>query len=156
MAGRLQAEIKQTRPFQALEQEAFLNLLRTADALMQAVAATLKSFGLSGTQYNALRILRGAGPAGLACREIAGRMLTHDPDITRLLDRLEARRLVTRSRDRKDRRVITIRITEAGLEMVNNLDAPVTESHRRLLGHLGSTKLRTLISLLEAARARIP
>ena len=156
MPGRLQAEIRQTKPFHGPEQEAFLNVVRTADALMQGMATALKPFGLSPTQYNVLRILRGAGPAGLACREIAARMLTRDPDITRLLDRMEARRLVTRSRDRKDRRVITIRITEGGLEMVNNLDAPVTELHRRILGHLGSSKLRTLISLLEAARARIP
>ena len=156
MPGRLQAEIRQIKPFHGPEQEAFLNVVRTADALMQGMARALKPFGLSPTQYNVLRILRGAGPAGLACREIAARMLTRDPDITRLLDRMEARRLVTRSRDRKDRRVITIRITEGGLERVNNLDAPVTELHRRILGHLGSSKLRTLISLLEAARARIP
>jgi DNA-binding MarR family transcriptional regulator len=155
VAARLQSEIKQSKPFRAPEEEAFLNVLRTGEALMQGVAAVLKPFGLSPTQYNVLRILRGAGAAGLACREIGERMVTHDPDITRLLDRLEARRLVSRSRDRKDRRVITIRITEGGLELAGQLDEPIRDLHRKQLGHLGAARLRTLTSLLEAARSRI-
>ena len=144
MAAKTQAEI-----------EAFLNLQRTADVLMQGIEAVLKPFLLSPTQYNVLRILRGAGPEGLACRQIGERMLTRDPDITRLLDRLEARKLVTRSREQKDRRVLTTRITEAGLEILKQLDAPIAQAHRKQLGHLGEARLRTLSSLLDLARKRI-
>ncbi len=131
-----------------------MNIQRTADALMQGVTAMLKPMGLSPTQYNVLRILRGAEPDGLACREIADRMITRDPDITRLLDRLEDRGLVARSRDRKDRRVITARITEKGLRLLDKLDGPVAAVHVDQLGHLGDEKLRSLIELLEAARTK--
>ncbi len=154
MAGRTQKEAKQKKPFRRMEGEAFVNLLQTADALMQGVAATLKSAGLSPAQYNVLRILRGAGPDGLACREIGERMITRDPDITRLLDRLEERGLVTRSRDRADRRVITTRIAEKGLRILKELDQPVEELHGRQLGHLGEQRLRSLIDLLESARQK--
>src|SRR5215470_13051287 len=106
MVGALQSELKQKRPFTSREQEAYLALLRTADALEMQVEAKLKEFGLTGTQYNALRILRGAGADGLPCSEIGERMITHDPDITRLLDRLEKRGLAERARCKKDRRVI--------------------------------------------------
>ncbi len=99
MAGRLQTEIKQRKPFAGTEVEAFLNLQRTADALARALAEVLKPAGLSGPQYNILRILRGAGPGGLACREICQRMVTRDPDMTRLLDRLEAGRQIERAPD---------------------------------------------------------
>lgn len=154
MTGRVQREIRQKKPFRRMEGEAFVNLLRTADALMQGVAATLKSAGLSPAQYNVLRILRGAGPDGLACREIGERMITRDPDITRLLDRLEERGLVTRSRDRADRRVITTRIADKGLRILKDLDRPIEELHVDQLGHLGEQRLRSLITLLEAARAK--
>jgi DNA-binding MarR family transcriptional regulator len=106
MAGRLRDDIKQRGPFESWEQSALLNVLRTADALMQGIAAVLKPFKLSHSQYNLLRILRGAGAEGLACREIAERMITRDPGITRLLDRLEGQGLVTRTRDEKDRRLV--------------------------------------------------
>src|SRR5919108_1101542 len=106
MARRLRMEIHQTKPFASLEEEAFLNLQRTADALLHGLEAALKPAGLSPSQYNVLRILRGAEAEGLACREVGERMVTRDPDITRLLDRLEARGLVMRARDREDRRVI--------------------------------------------------
>ena len=152
---KLKAEIKQRRPFAGLEAEAYLNLLRTAEVLAQDAERMLKPFGLTGTQYNVLRILRGAGRAGLACGEVSGRMVTHDPDITRLLDRLEARGLVSRARDQRDRRVITSRITPAGLEILKQLDGPVAAWHRRALGHLGSTRLRALVDLLEAARGTL-
>src|ERR1035441_9130235 len=99
MAGRLQREIKQSKPFHNLQAEAYLNLLKTAEVLEQALNAGMKAYGISGTQYNVLRILRGAGPDGLACSEIGSRMITHDPDITRLLDRLETRALIVRQRD---------------------------------------------------------
>jgi MarR family transcriptional regulator, organic hydroperoxide resistance regulator len=155
MTGRIQKEIKQRKPFRRIEDEAFVNLLRTADALMQGVAARLKPAGLSPAQYNVLRILRGAGPDGLACREIGERMIAKDPDITRLLDRLEERDLVTRTRDRTDRRVITTRITEKGMRILKELDGPIQEVHAEQLGHLGDERLRSLIDLLEAARAKV-
>jgi MarR family transcriptional regulator, organic hydroperoxide resistance regulator len=154
MSARLQREIKQQRVFQSLEQEALVNLLRTADVLMQRIAAVLKPYGLSHSQYNVLRILRGAGSDGLACREIGARMIARDPDITRLLDRIEARGLVTRTRDQKDRRVVTARITPEGLRLLEQLDGPVEEADRRQLEHLGERRLRSLIQLLEVARGR--
>jgi DNA-binding MarR family transcriptional regulator len=135
----------------SLEQEAYLSLQRTADALARAAEEAIKPSGLSGTQYNVLRILRGAGPDGLCCREVAERMLTHDPDITRLLDRLERRGLVVRARASKDRRVITVRITQEGLRILAKLDKPIEEFHRRQLGHLGDRRLKRLIDLLNSA-----
>src|SRR5450759_1026253 len=102
----LQAELKQKAPFTSREQEAYLSLLRTAGALQTQVESRLKEFGLTGTQYNALRILRGAGPEGLPCREIGERMITRDPDITRLLNRMDDRGFVQRTRAKHDRRVI--------------------------------------------------
>ena len=154
MAGKLQTEIKQKRAFPSLEAEAFLNLQRTADSLMRGMTETLKPAGLSPAQYNVLRILRGAGRDGLACRQVGDRMVTKDPDMTRLLDRLEARGLIARSREQKDRRVITTRITEEGLRLLKDLDGPVAELHERQLGHLRAERLRSLIELLEAARAK--
>jgi len=154
MTGRLREEIKQQRPFQSLEQEALLNVLRTADVLMQRLTAVLKPFKLSHSQYNVLRILRGAGPDGLACREISERMISRDPDITRLLDRLEARGLVARTRDQQDRRVVMACITPEGLRLLEALDEPIAEVDRQPLQHLGEQRLRTLIELLELARQR--
>jgi len=153
MAGNLRKEIKQRKPFASREQEVFLSVIRTADALTQALDAEVHGAGLSHTQYNVLRILRGAGARGLCCREIGARMLTHDPDITRLLDRLERRGLVTRQRDAADRRVVTARITADGLKLLEDLDGPVEAAHQRLLGHLGAERLGQLAALLEQARA---
>ena len=154
MAQSIQSEIKQGRHSGSLEEEAFIALQRTADQLAGRVAEWLKQKGLSPTQYNALRILRGAGPSGLACSEIGERMINRDPDITRLVDRLERRGFVERSREQKDRRVITTRITVEGLQTLKELDRPIEEYHRRLLGHLGEQRLHSLIRLLEAARER--
>jgi DNA-binding MarR family transcriptional regulator len=156
VARKLKEEIKQRRPFAGPEEEVYLNVMRTADALTRATEQVLKGAGLSPNQYNVLRILRGAGKEGLRCREVGERMLTRDPDITRLLDRLEARGLVTRERQRGDRRVVTSRITDAGLKLLAGLDTPVREQQRRLLGHLARAQLRHLSGLLEAARARVP
>jgi DNA-binding MarR family transcriptional regulator len=136
-----------------LEEEAFLGLQRTADALSRRAAEMLKPAGVSPAQYNALRILRGAGEAGLACRELGARMITHDPDITRLLDRLDKRGLIVRSRDAGDRRVITTRISPAGLLLLKKLDVAVAEYPRELLGHLGASRLRSLVRMLDALRA---
>jgi len=152
MSRGLQAELKQNLPFTSREQEAYLSLLRTADALQAQVEARLKDFGLTGTQYNALRILRGAGPEGLPCREIGERMITRDPDITRLLNRLENRGFVERTRARHDRRVIYGKITAAGLKLLREMDGPVEKHGRDMLRDVGQEKLKQLIELLELVR----
>ena len=156
MPRGLQAELKQNIPFSSREQEAYLSLLRTADALQAQAEAKLKEFGLTGTQYNALRILRGAGPEGLPCREIGERMITHDPDITRLLNRLADRGFVERTRARDDRRVIYGKITVAGLKLLREMDAPLEKYGREMLRHVGQEKLKQLIELLELVRKRVP
>jgi DNA-binding MarR family transcriptional regulator len=148
----IHAEIQQTKPVSSLEDEALIALQRTADRLQWRLGEMLKAHGLSPTQYNALRILRGAKDEGRACSEIAERMINRDPDITRLVDRLERRGLVARSREGRDRRVITTRITLAGLELLASLDRPVEEFNRKMLSPLGEAQLRTLIRLLETAR----
>ncbi len=152
MAKGIQAEIQQSKPFNSLEDEAAVALQRTADRLHWRLSEMLKAFGLSPTQYNALRILRGAGDEGRSCSEMAERMINHDPDITRLVDRLERRGLVARSREDRDRRVITTRITPVGLDLLATLDRPLEEFGRKLLGPLGEQRLRTLIQLLQAVR----
>ncbi|PYX05786.1 MAG: MarR family transcriptional regulator [Acidobacteria bacterium] len=154
MTAGIQAEIKQVKPFSSLEEEALLSLQRTADQLQWRIFELLKPYGVSPTQYNALRILRGAKEQGRSCSEIADRMINRDPDVTRLIDRLERRGLVQRAREKKDRRVVTARITSAGLELLKELDRPVEEFNRKMLGHLGEQKLKRLIKLLEVARER--
>src|SRR5688500_18150634 len=158
MAGKLQHEIGKRKPFDGAEEEAFLSILRTADVLNRAVVETFKPYALSSTQYNVLRILRGtcpAGTSGLACSTIADQMLTRDPDMTRLLDRLEKRGLITRCREEKDRRVVRTCITQRGLDLLKELDPIVNECHVKHLGHMGEARLRQLIELLEQARERI-
>jgi len=152
LAGRLQDEIKQTRPIPTLEEEAYLNVQRTANVLLQDVVELLKGHNLTPTQYNVLRILRGAGESGLTAGDVGDRMITRDPDVTRLLDRLESRGLAERSRCTEDRRVVWTRITPAGLDAIAPLDGAVNELHLRHLGHLGRERLATLVELLEAAR----
>ena len=152
MIGSLQTELKQKIPFRNREQEAYLALVRTADILQSRVEAKLKEFGLTGTQYNALRILRGAGKDGLPCSEISERMITRDPDVTRLLNRLENRGLTTRVRDRSDRRIIYGKITKAGLKLLGQMDGPLDKFGRQLLRHVGQDKLRELIDLLQVVR----
>jgi DNA-binding MarR family transcriptional regulator len=152
MGQNIQAELKQKKPFSCREEELFLNILRTSDQLMRRVADVLKPADLSATQYNVLRILRGAVPEGLACGEISDRMVTRDPDITRLLDRLEKRGLVARSREKADRRVVTARITDTGLELLRKLDETVVRLHKAQLGHLDAKSQEGLIRLLEQAR----
>jgi DNA-binding MarR family transcriptional regulator len=136
------------------EEAAFLDVIRTADILSRGLIVVLKSEDLSPTQYNVLRILRGA-PEGLPCGEIASRMITRDPDITRLLDRMEKRGLISRCRETKDRRMVMARITPEGLKVLARLDEPVQSAHRRQLGHLGRERLRELGDLLLAARAEV-
>ncbi len=132
-----------------------MNLCRTTDAIENVLAVTLSRFQLSRPQYNVLRILRGAAEEGLPCGEIGSRMITRDPDITRLLDRLEKRGLTVRSREAKDRRVVTVRITQAGLDVLTALDEPVMQTLEEALLHLGEENLRTLVDLLERAREKV-
>ncbi len=152
MAGHIQAEIQQTKPIGSLEEEAILNLQRTTAQLSQAMTELLKEHDLTPTQYNVLRILRGAGTAGYTAGEIGERMVTRDPDVTRLLDRLERRGLVERWRCTHDRRVVWTRITAGGVDAIAPLDAPLKELNLRLLRHMGDDRLRQLVELLEVAR----
>jgi DNA-binding MarR family transcriptional regulator len=134
------------------EEAAFLDLLRTTDMLSRGLLEVLKGENLSATQYNVLRILRGA-PQGLLCGEIASRMITRDPDVTRLLDRLRKRELISRRRETKDRRTVMARITPQGLKLLARLDEPVQTAHRQQLGHLGRQRLEALSRLLQVARS---
>lgn len=138
----------------SLEEATYLELLRTSDLLTRALLPVLKAEDLSATQYNVLRILRGAGDP-LPCSEIASRMITRDPDITRLLDRLDARGFVSRTRDTEDRRTVLARITPQGLRLLARLDDPIQDAHRRVLGHLGRERLAELGELLRQARSRV-
>jgi DNA-binding MarR family transcriptional regulator len=153
MTGAIQSKSVRRRAA-CPEEAAFLDLLRTCDLLSRGPAQVLKTEDLSATQYNVLRILRGS-PEGLPCGEIGSRMITRDPDITRLLDRLEKRELISRCRETKDRRMVMARITPEGLKLLARLDAPVQESHRKQLGHLGRERLRALAELLDACRAKV-
>jgi DNA-binding MarR family transcriptional regulator len=139
------------RTLSSPEEAVMLELIRTSDMLARGLVRVLKAENLSPTQYNVLRILRGA-PEGLPCGEIAGRMLTRDPDVTRLLDRLEKRQLISRCRETEDRRTVMTRITPEGLTILASLDEPVQAAHRHQLGHLGRERLRKLTQLLRVVR----
>ena len=143
-------------PVLPLEDSVFIALHKTADSLGVEAEQLLKAHGLTGTQYNVLRILRGAEPEGLPCRAIGERMISHDPDMTRLLDRMEKRGLISRARQTDDRRVVKTRITSAGLGLLKSLDQPVRELHKRQFHHLPAARLKTLAKLLEEVRARGP
>jgi DNA-binding MarR family transcriptional regulator len=153
MKEKAQAENRRRRTGSP-EEATFLDLLRTTDMLSRGLISVLKTEELSATQYNVLRILRGA-PEGLPCGEIASRMITRDPDVTRLLDRLEKRSLISRRRETKDRRTVMAQITAEGLKLLARLDEPVRTGHRRQLGHLGRKRLQTLSELLQVARSQI-
>jgi DNA-binding MarR family transcriptional regulator len=153
MAGRLKREIKQKRPFSSVQEEVVLSIMRTADQVVVPTNDVLRAASLSPSQYNVLRILRGAGEDGLPCGEITERMVRRDPDLTRLLDRLETANLVSRTRDTRDRRIIRAAITDEGLELLDSLDEPMEESIRRTLAHVPVARLRTLLELLEEVRA---
>jgi DNA-binding MarR family transcriptional regulator len=155
MASRLQAELKQHKPFRSLEQEALLSIARTAAVLEHSMAETLKPHRITPTQYNALRILRGAGAPGLCRNEIRDRLIARVPDATRLLGRLEQLELVVRSREGEDRRYVRTHITRAGLALLHHLDAPVLALHRKQLGHLGPARLRALIAQLGQVRQQL-
>ncbi|HVE70328.1 MAG TPA: MarR family transcriptional regulator [Thermoanaerobaculia bacterium] len=154
MAGRLQKEIRQRKPFVSLEEETYLNLVRTADALSRELELVLQPHGITGTQYNVLRILRGAGAEGSTCSGISERLLAYDPDVTRLLDRLEKTSLVQRQRSTTDRRVVMTTITPAGLELLAKLDGPIESQLRRQFEKISRERLRQLIADLEEIRSR--
>lgn len=152
MAHDMLSELRQTRPFATSEEELYLSLVRTADLLGRGFGALLKDRGISPPQYNVLRILRGSGEAGLPCGEIASRMVTRDPDVTRLLDRLEQRGLIARGRAAEDRRVVSTRITGAGLELLGELDPLASDIHARQLGFLAPAERTALLEQLTRVR----
>jgi len=154
MTSRLREELKQTKPFATLEQEAMLSIQRTDAVLGYSIIETLKPYAITPTQYNVLRILRGARPAGLCREDIRSRLIAEVPDVTRLLDRMEQAGLVGRERDTVDRRLVTTRITAKGLRLLEELDEPMRKAHEGQLGHLTRAELRTLISLLDKARMK--
>jgi len=151
MAG-LKVEISQGRPFASLEEEALLNLMRTSDSLNRAFQLKIRGWTVTSTQYNVLRILRGAQPDGLTCSAIGDRMITAEPDITRLLGRLKALKLIEQRRDRNDRRVLWTFISATGLKMLDEMEPMILKVPRELLGHMDEAQLSELIRLLEIAR----
>jgi DNA-binding MarR family transcriptional regulator len=155
MCPTLKTDIRSSKGFSSTEEEVSLNILRTAALLEHAVAERLKPHGLTLTQYNVLRILRGAGEEGLCRNEVGDRMLKAVPDVTRLLDRLVEAGLVARDRNDEDRRFVTARITGRGLAKLAFLDEPVTKMHEELLGHMKKGDLRRLAELLEESRDRM-
>jgi DNA-binding MarR family transcriptional regulator len=152
VSGKLAAELRQSKPFSSVEEEALLNIARTHEFIQQRMAEFFKQFQLTATQYNILRILRGAGKDGISCSQAAERMVTADSDITRLLDRLEARNLIARERSREDRRVVFSRIADEGLDLLKAIDKPLAEFVKRQAGHVGQERLEQLIGILESIR----
>jgi DNA-binding MarR family transcriptional regulator len=152
MVSKIQDEIKQSKPFKSIASEAHVALLRTADVVGREITEVLKPFGVSPTQYNVLRILRGAGPSGLACGEIGERMITQDPDITRLLDRMEKAGWIERTRDSRDRRVVMTRLTRLGKKLTEDLEEPLARMERQVLKKVGEKRLRDLVDLLDVMR----
>jgi DNA-binding MarR family transcriptional regulator len=150
--ANLKSEIVQASPFSSVEEEAILNLMRSADFLNRAFQQKVRSWGLTATQYNVLRILRGASPEGLTCAAIGARMITAEPDITRLLGRLKRLKLIHQHRDRHDHRVVRTLISDAGLKMLQAMDPIVRQLPVELLGHMKHADLSEMIRLLEVAR----
>ena len=148
----LKTEIAQGLPFASAEEEALLNVMRTADVMHREFQLRARGWGITSTQYNVLRILRGAQPHGLPCAAIGDRMITAEPDITRLLNRLKALKLIRQRRDRHDRRVVITHISEAGLDLLHQMDPVIERAPQQLLGHLSPPEIAELIRLLELAR----
>ena len=149
----LREELKQTRPFQSPAHEALLSVLRTAAVVQRVTAQVVEPSGITVQQYNVLRILRGAGTAGLCRNEIGERLISRTPDVTRLLDRMETAGLVSRARSTEDRRLVNTVLTAKGRRLVDELDDDVARAHEGLLGHLTKAQLRTLVDLLALARS---
>ena len=148
----LRDDLKMTRPFRSVEEEAILSIARTAAILEHAGAAALRPFNLTITQYNVLRILRGAGHDGLCRNEVGDRLVTKVPDVTRLLDRMEAAGLIVRERSGTDRRVVATRVTDKGLTLLERIDRELPAIHAGQIGHVAQKRLRELISILEEVR----
>lgn len=153
MPKTLREEIRQEKPFWSVCEEALLNLARTEAVVRDRLERKLAPHGLSTTQYNVLRILRGAGKDGLCRNEIGERLISRMPDVSRLLDRMEGAGLVSRVRGTEDRRLVNTRLTESGRALVDELDDTVKQFHQDQLGHMSDTQLRSLIDLLSVARA---
>ena len=151
-AKTLRDDLKMTRPFHSVEEEAILSIARTAAILEHSGAAALKPFNLTITQYNVLRILRGAGQDGLCRNEVGERLVTKVPDVTRLLDRMEAAGLIVRERSSTDRRLVATRVTDKGLKLLEKIDRELPAMHARQVGHVGQKRLRELINILEDVR----
>jgi DNA-binding MarR family transcriptional regulator len=152
VARPLHEELKQTKPFAFVEEEVFVSIARTAALLDREFAQTLRPHGITPTQYNVLRILRGAGPAGLCRNELGERLVTPVPDVTRLLDRMADLKLVARQRSDEDRRLVRTHLTAKGLDLVNRLDDLLRQSHKARLSHLGRQQLRDLVATLADVR----
>jgi DNA-binding MarR family transcriptional regulator len=148
----LKDEIAQGRPFTSIEEEALLNLMRTSDCLNRAFQRRTRHWGVTSTQYNVLRILRGAQPNGLTCSAIGDRMITAEPDITRLLARMKTLKLIKQQRDKRDRRVVWTQISTAGLDLLSRMDGEISSAPKELLGHLQPEEVAELTRLLELAR----
>ena len=153
MSSRLQDELQQTRPFGSIRQEVLLQLARSSAVLTHEWEHYLRRYGITATQYNVLRILRGAGDAGLSRHAIGTRMVTRVPDVSRLLDRMTAAGLVTRARGIDDRRKVNARITPKGLSLLTELDEPSLRVPEERLAHMSDEAVRQLIALLEETRA---
>ena len=134
---------------------AFVSIVQVAEGMQRGMAELLKARDLSLAQYNVLRILRGAAPEGATCSHVSDNLVRHDPDVTRLMDRLDKRGLIDRARDTKDRRVVRTRITKAGAALLAELDEPVDDLHARQLGHVSSKRLADLVVLLDEARSKL-
>lgn len=152
MPGKLLQELQQTKPVRSTTAEAFLNVLRTAEVLTQQLAELLRPYGVSTQQYNVMRILRGAGPDGIPSGQISERMVNRDPDVTRLVDRLEKQGLAERVRGGEDRRVVRVRATRNALDLLGQLDEPVEELHACQFAGLSEERVTMLISSLEELR----
>jgi MarR family transcriptional regulator, organic hydroperoxide resistance regulator len=151
----IQQELRQTRPFASLVQEVVAGLLRTADVVRRLVDDVIEAAGITGQHYNVLRILRGAGKSGLPTLDIAERMIEQTPGITRLIDRLEAKGLVTRERCATDRRQVFCRIAKAGLTLLAKLDDPVNEAGKEAVRTLSRAEVAQLIELLDRTRDHV-
>ncbi len=149
--SRLQVELKKKRPFESLEQEAILNIMRTNDQIQNRFGRLFREYELTSSQYNVLRILRGEGKP-MPCQEIADRMIQVVPAMTGLLDRLEKQDLIKRERCTEDRRVVYVELTDSATDLLKRMDRPVSELHKQMIGHLKQTELKDLSRLLEKAR----
>ena len=152
----LETELRQTRPFRSRVEEGVVGLFRTAEVVRRAIGSVVEERGITLQQYNVLRILRGAGKDGIPTLEIGARMVEQAPGVTRLLDRLEAKKLVRRERCRTDRRQVLCWIEPAGMRMLDDLDRPMRDAARRRMAGLDERGLLTFISLMEAVRADPP